>query len=185
MTTAERIELLKSFGHGPAFLAATLRQMPKKMWFFKSSASRWSIHEIVVHLADSEALTYIRCRRFIVQPDACVPETDAARWAGSLGYFHQSTREALEVIPRLRKMTCGLLQAIPESIWKSVMEETGEVRLSLEEWVRKQEHHIPRHIGDIRENYTEWAKSHPPRKPARPRGGIIPSRVATYSAGSC
>ena len=185
MTTAERNQLLESFGHGPAFLAAALRQMPKKMWFFKSSAGRWSIHEIVVHLADSEALTYIRCRRFIVQPDARDPDTDVAQWAGSLGYFHQSTREALEVIPRLRKMTYRLLQAIPESIWTSVIEETVEARLSLEEWVRKQEHHIPRHIHDIRENYAEWIKSHPPRKPSRPRGEIIPARVAVYSARPC
>lgn len=185
MTSTERNQLLESYSHGPAFLAAALRQMPKKMWFFKPSAVRWSIHEIVVHLADSEALNYIRCRRFIVQPDARVPETDVARWAGSLGYFHQSTREALEVIPRLRKMTYRLLQSIPESIWTSVIEETGEAHLTLEEWVRKQEHHIPRHIQDIRENFVDWVKSHPPRKPARARAGIIPARVALYSTGRC
>lgn len=185
MISAERNQLLQSFSHGPAFLAAALRQMPKRMWFFKPSESRWSIHEIVVHLADSEALNYIRCRRFIVQPDARVPQTDVARWAGSLGYFHQSTREALEVIPRLRKMTCHLLQSIPESIWIGVIEETGGATLSLEEWVREQEHHIPRHIQDIRDNYSEWIKSHPPRKPARVRGGMIPAHVSMYSTESC
>ncbi|MGH9759185.1 MAG: DinB family protein [Candidatus Acidiferrales bacterium] len=185
MTSAERNHLLESYSHGPAFLSAALRQMPKKMWFFKPSAVRWSIHEIVVHLADSEALNYIRCRRFIVQPDARVPEPDVARWAGSLGYFHQSTREALEVIPRLRKMTYRLMQSIPESIWTSVIEETGDAHLTLEEWVGKQEHHIPRHIQDIRENYVEWIKSHPPRKPARARAEIISAPVAMYSTGPC
>ena len=50
-------------------------------------------------------------------PAAKPSKFNAARWAGSLGYFHQSTREALEIIRRLRKMTHQLLIALPEEVW--------------------------------------------------------------------
>ena len=55
MTRDERRKMLESFGRAPALLSGVLRQLPKKMWLYKPSPERWSIHEIILHLADSEA----------------------------------------------------------------------------------------------------------------------------------
>src|ERR1700691_3725956 len=122
MTRDERRRVLESFGRGPALLSAALGQFPKKMWLYRPSAERWSIHEIILHLADSEASSYVRCRHLIAEPGASIAKFDAGRWAGTLGYFHQSTREALEVIRRLRKMTYQLLVALPEPVWSHTVE---------------------------------------------------------------
>src|SRR6202167_3390490 len=92
MTQDERRKMLESFGRAPALLSAVLRQLPKKMWLYKPSAERWSIHEIILHLADSEASSYMRCRHLIAEPGLEVAEFDPACWAGNLGHFHQSTR---------------------------------------------------------------------------------------------
>ena len=125
MTRDERRKMLESFGRAPALLSAILRQLPKKMWLYKPSPERWSIHEIILHLADSEASSYVRCRHLIAEPGVAIAEFDPARWAGNLGYFHQSTREALEIIRRLRKMTYQLLVAVPEPVWTHTMEYPG------------------------------------------------------------
>src|ERR1700689_2688360 len=114
MTRDERRKMLESFGRAPALLSAVLRQFPKKMWLFKSSPERWSIHEVILHLADSEATAYIRCGRLIARPGSAVLSFDPALWAGSLGYFHQSSKEAMELIRRLRRMTHQLLKALQE-----------------------------------------------------------------------
>src|ERR1700689_3308273 len=143
MTRDERRKMLESFGRAPALLSAVLRQLPKKMWLFKPSPERWSIHEIILHLADSEASSYVRCRHLIAQPGAPIAKFDTARWAGSLGYFHQSTREALEIIRRLRKMTHHLLMAVPEPVWVHAVEQPGQGQITLELWVERQEQHIP------------------------------------------
>ena len=126
MTREERRSKLESFGHAPTLLAGALRQFPKKMWLYKPSAEKWSIHETILHLADSEASGYVRCRRFIAEPGSPVLQFDAARWAGSLGYFHQSTREALEIIRRLRKMTYQLLASLPDPIWSNAVEQPDD-----------------------------------------------------------
>jgi hypothetical protein len=68
MTRDERREKLESFGRAPALLSAALKQFPKKMWLFKTSPEKWSIHEVILHLADSEATAYICCRRLIAEP---------------------------------------------------------------------------------------------------------------------
>src|SRR5580693_9836686 len=138
MRQDSRRQKLESFGRAPALLSAALRQFPKKMWIYKPANERWSIHEIILHLADSEASAYVRCRAYIAEPATSQSaKFSASRWAGSLGYFHQSTREALEIIRRLRKMTYQLLVAVPEPVWSHTVEYPKEGRISLELWIER------------------------------------------------
>lgn len=181
MSRDERQAMLESFARGPSVLSATLRQFPKKMWLFKPAPDRWSIHEIVLHLADSEATAYIRCRGFIAQPGRQVLDIDPSRWAGSLGYYYQSTREAMEIIPRLRKMTCRLLANLSDSLWSSSVEHPKHGPMTFEMWVSLQAHHIPHHLRHMLQNYEEWLKSNPPRKPAR-LSERLPMNVQEVSA---
>jgi hypothetical protein len=184
MMREERRQKLESFGRAPALLSAALRQYPKKMWLYKPSPDRWSIHEIILHLADSEATSYVRCRRFIAEPGSPVLKFDAARWAGTLGYFHQSTREALEIIRRLRKMTYQLIVTLPEAVWSHTVEHPRDGELSLDRWIEMQERHVPHHIEQMRQNYERWLATHPPRKPATPSAkSHLPSRMISLSAG--
>ncbi len=166
-----RRQKLESFGRAPALLCGALRQFPKKMWSYKPAAGRWSIHEIILHLADSEASAYVRCRAYIAEPAAGeAVKFNASRWASSLGYFHQSTHEALEIIRRLRKMTYQLLMAVPEEVWEQPIAHPRDGAISLDRWVDLQERHIPHHIDQIRQNYEQWLKTHPPRRrPSPPR----------------
>jgi DinB superfamily len=186
MTRDERRKMLESFGRAPALLSAILRQLPKKMWLYKPAPERWSIHEIILHLADSEASSYVRCRHLIAEPGVEMVEFDPARWAGNLGYFHQSTREALEIIRRLRKMTYQLLVAVPEPVWSHTVEYPKEGAINLESWIERQERHIPHHMEQMRENYAIWIGTHPPRKPAtRPNGSSTPRSPVSLSAEYC
>jgi hypothetical protein len=167
MTTRdERRKVLESFGRSPALLSSALRGFPRKMWLHKPSAERWSIHEIILHLADSEASSYILCRHFIAEPGIAPVEFDAGRWADSLGYFHQSTREALEIIRRLRRMTYQVLVVLPEPVWSHTIVNSKHAEISLERWVEMQEQHIPHHVSQMRQNYIAWLEGHPPRKAA-------------------
>jgi len=186
MTRDERRQMLESFGRAPALLAATLRRLPKKMWLYKPAQDRWSIHEIILHLADSEASSYVRCRHFIAEPGNSIGEFDPALWAGSLGYLHQSTREALEIIRRLRRMTYQLLVTLPEPVWFHTVRHNAEGEISLEKWVERQESHIPHHIDQLLENYDIWLKGNPPRKPAtRPAKADSSSQIIALTPELC
>lgn len=186
MTRDERRQMVESFGRSPALLAAVLRQLPKKMWLYKPSPERWSIHEIIVHLADSEASSYVRCRHLIAEPGRAIPEFDPARWAGTLGYFHQSTRESIEVVRRLRKMTYNLLVTLPEPVWLHTLQHPQEGEISLEQWIERQERHIPHHIEQMKGNYDVWIGTHPPRKPAtRSEKPAPPTSLVSLSTGYC
>lgn len=186
MSREDRREMLESFAKGPVLLKSTLRQFPKKMWLYKPAPDRWSIHEIILHLADSEATAYIRCRGYIAQPGRQVLDFDSSRWAGSLGYYYQSTREALELVPRLRKMTCRLLANLSDSLWSSNVQHPKHGAMSLEMWVSLQERHIPHHLHQMLQNYEDWAKSHPQRRsPRYPRETAVGGREVRMLPRAC
>ena len=168
---------LELFGFGPSVLQAALRQFPKKMWCYQPRADRWSIHHIVIHLADSEASAYIRCRRFIAEPGSPILQFDGQRWAQSLGYFNQSAREALDIIFHLRKATYKLLCVIPDHIWDNSVNHHRVGQITLKKWMMIHERHIPHHIEQMQDNYRAWSKTHPPRKQ------LAPAQVETRGSG--
>jgi DinB superfamily len=188
MTRDERRLMLESFGRGPALLCAALRPLPKKMWLFQPSAGRWSIHEIILHLADREVNSYFSFRRLIAEPHREFSDFDAVQWAGSLGYFHQSTREAVEIIRRLRKMTYQLAIALPPAVWVRTVLHAQQGEITLEGWLEEQERHIPAYIDQIQQNYSLWLQTHPPRKSGVRRLELdVPSAAPsiTLSAQTC
>jgi hypothetical protein len=177
--------VLESFGRAPVLLSIVLRQLPKKMWLYKPSLDRWSIHEMIVHLADSEANSYVCCRHLIAA-GMSIPDFDSEKWAATLGYFHQSTREALEIVRRLRRTTYSLIVRLPEPVWLRTLEDAQGNKISLEKWIERQERHIPHHIDQMKQNYEAWLGTHPPRKSAtRPDGAPAPSRLVSLSAEFC
>jgi DinB superfamily len=169
MTRESRSQRIKEFGSAPAELMATLRQIPKRMWLFKPAPDRWSIHEIVLHLCDSEVDCYMTCRRLIAEPGTEILEYDASRWTDSLGYLHQSTKEALEIKRRLRRMTHWLLATAREEVWSHTVKHPQRGELSLEQWLEQEQRHFKRHIKQIHKNYEVWQATHPSRKPPSAR----------------
>ncbi|MGC1106302.1 MAG: DinB family protein [Candidatus Acidiferrales bacterium] len=175
MQTQARQQVVELFGRGPALLADTLRRCPKKMWLYRPGLNRWSIHEIILHLADSEAYTYICSRQFIAEPGSGVVEYDASAWTASLGYFHQSTREALGLVSRLRKMTYQMLRFVPDTVWANTTQIPNTGTMTLDRWLELQANHIPHHIEQIQQNLADWSKTHRQRKPA----SRLPQRTVT------
>jgi hypothetical protein len=165
MTPGERKRLLDSYGNAPVILSSVLRGFPKKMWLYKAAPDRWSIHEYVLHLADSEAIEYVCCRRFIAEPSLSALSFDASAWASRLGYFHQNTREALQIITGLRRSTHRLLIGLRESLWHTAFDHSRHGKINMETWLEIQERHIPDHLDQMKENYRGWLKLNPPRRP--------------------
>jgi hypothetical protein len=102
MTQEERNTLIESYGNAYALLIEALKEFPKEMWQWKPSPDKWSIHEVLIHIADSEANSFVRCRRFIAEPGSGVYGYDENKWAKHLDYHSQSIEESLELFRLLR-----------------------------------------------------------------------------------
>src|SRR5512138_99056 len=117
MLHAERRQKIESYGQAYHKLIAALPHFPRAMWQYRATPDGWTIHEIIIHIADSEANSYVRCRRFVAEPGSTVMAYDEMTWARRLDYHTQSTDVALELFKQLRQASYELIKTLPEAVW--------------------------------------------------------------------
>jgi hypothetical protein len=156
MTPEERNPLIESYGGAYDQLHLAIQRFPVEMWQFRPAPDRWTIHEIIVHIADSEVNSYVRCRRFLAEPGSTVLGYDEGRWAHELKYHDQSPEDALELFRWLRKKTYLLVKDLPEPAWANKVNHSENGWMTLDDWLITYEDHIPAHIRQMQENYADW-----------------------------
>ncbi len=149
-----RQELIESYGRSYDKIKAALHDFPEEMWQWKPAPHKWSIHENIIHLADSEANSFIRCRRFIAEPGSTVMAYDQDAWAIKCDYHKQSTRDALELFRLLRKMSYDLIKDLPEETWNNTIEHPENGTMTFADWLRIYENHT--HINQMKRVFTAW-----------------------------
>ncbi|MGB8643975.1 MAG: DinB family protein [Anaerolineae bacterium] len=158
MIPQERSKKIESYGMAHPQLVAALERFPREMWQFRPAPDRWTIHEIIIHIADSEANSYIRCRRFIAEPGSNVLGYDENKWAHDLHYHEQNADDALELFKWLRHKSYTLIKDLPEPVWSNMVHHTESGVMTMDEWLDTYERHIPEHVKQMQANYDDWVK---------------------------
>ena len=111
---------------------------------------RWSILEIAAHLADAELLASARIRRIITQDRPRLYGYQQALWSKSLAYARQKIETVSARFALLRRENAGLLEMIPDEVWrlKGRHDEYGE--LSLRELIEDYVAHTAKHLDQMR-----------------------------------
>jgi len=155
-TSSQRKQKIESYGQAYALLVDALPRFPREMWQFRPAPGEWSIHEIVVHIADSEASSFFRCRRFLAEPGSIVPGYDEALWARKLNYHAQSMDDALELFKWLRGNTHALIKDLTETAWANTVTHSESGVITMDDWLDTYERHIPDHINQMQANFEVW-----------------------------
>lgn len=157
MTTTERNALIESYGNAYYVLVDALKEFPREMWQWKPAPDKWSIHEVLIHITDSEANSYIRCRRFIAEPGSGVYGYDENLWAKNLSYHNQSIEDALELFKWLRKASYELIKKVDEQTWQTAtINHSENGAMTFESWLKTYEEHVPVHIRQMQRNLHAW-----------------------------
>jgi len=154
----ERKRVIESYGKAYDALMEGLKAFPREMWTFKP-ATGWSIHEILIHITDSEANSYVRCRRFIAEPGSGVYGYDTDSWADNTKYATQDADDAIELFKALRRGSYNLIKTLPDSVWANTVEHSESGTMGMDTWLDIYERHIGDHLAQMREVYEEWQKS--------------------------
>ena len=156
MTPTERTARIVSYGSAYDTLVAALKQFSPEAWHYRAAHDPWTIHEIVVHIADSEANSFVRCRRAIAEPGSGVWGYDEMTWAHALRYEEQSAADALELFKWLRGNTHKLIRTLPDATWTHTIEHSENGTLTLDDWLVAYADHVPDHIAQMRRIYDAW-----------------------------
>jgi len=157
--SSERSQKIKAYGEGYKLLVQALKRFPKKMWKWKPAPEKWSIHEILVHLADSETNAYLRARLFLAEPGKPVMAYDQDLWAQRLDYHTQDANEALALVGLVRKTTYKLIRNASEEAWAARCIHPEHENYTFDRWLEIYARHIPGHVGQMQRNYDAWKQS--------------------------
>ncbi len=161
MINSERSQKIESYGAAYEKLKAALPQFPREMWQYRAAPDSWTIHEIIVHIADSEANSYTRCRRLIAEPGSTVMAYDEMAWAQRLNYHLQSPDTALELFKQLRAASYALIKALPETTWAHTIVHPENGVMTMDDWLDVYERHVPEHLTQMRKVYEAWREQQP------------------------
>ncbi len=148
---------IEQYGRGFDLLAAALADTPKEAWEFKPEPTEWSVHEIIIHMADSESMSALRARKLIVEPGSTLMGYAEPLWADALNYHEQSAEDALEIIRLARLTTYRILKTLPDEVFNhAVTHPEYDEPYTFESWLNIYARHIPDHIEQIRNNVRLW-----------------------------
>jgi hypothetical protein len=156
MNNPDRLQKLASYGEAYEQIKMVLDDIPPQARTFKPSPEEWSIHEVIVHLADMEANAYVRLLKALAEPGGAIMPLDQEKWADRLFYHEQDLHTALELFRWLRIKTHALLLVVPAGSWNNTMNHPESGLLDIDKWLDNYEKHARVHIEQIKRVYRQW-----------------------------
>ena len=110
---------------------------------------KWSILEVVQHLADAEIMLGLRYRKVLAEPGQAYPAIDQDAWVKELAYNTRNLGEALDDFAALRKINLRLLRGLTDEQWQRYGMHEQRGRETLEHMVRLYAAHDCYHLYQI------------------------------------
>src|SRR5450631_2644587 len=98
-------------------LKKLIQGLTPKQLKWKPEPEKWSIAEIVAHLADAEIVGSWRMRLIAGASGTAVQPFDQDVWASLFQYGKRDAKQSLEVFRVLRENNIAMLKALPRESW--------------------------------------------------------------------
>jgi hypothetical protein len=116
----------------------------------RPAPGKWSLIEILAHLADTEIVAGYRMRSVLGAPGTALAAFDQDRWAEAENYSQRDPKISLHLFRTLREANLSLLHSLRPEQWKQfgVHAERGEE--SIERITQMMAGHDLNHLGQIK-----------------------------------
>jgi hypothetical protein len=96
-----------------------IQGLTAKQLKWKPEPGKWSIAEIMAHLADAEIVASWRFRSIIGQNGVSIQAFDQDAWARVFDYPNRDANLSLEVFRVLRENNMAMLKSLPRETWEN------------------------------------------------------------------
>jgi hypothetical protein len=148
MQPEERTRLIALYRDGYRAIVEAIHNLTEEQFDARPGDGRWTIREIIHHLADSEMTAAIRLRLLIAEERAAIQGYDQDEFARRLHYDrpHESSLQAFRYA---RETTAQLLELLTEAEWLRQGTHTEVGAFSVEKWLEIYGPHAHRHARQI------------------------------------
>ncbi len=102
-----------------AKLKKSIHGLTPKQLKWRSEPGKWSISEIIAHLADAEIVASWRMRSIVGENGVTIQPFDQDAWASVFVYQDRDARRSLETFRVLRENNLVMLKEIPRQTWEN------------------------------------------------------------------
>jgi tRNA-binding protein len=170
----------------PSRLRGCIVGRPRTQLEFKPGPDRWSVIEILAHLADSEVVGAWRIRSILATDGTALQPYDQDRWAATFRYSSSDPFESLDLFRATRSSSLSLLRRVDPSLHDNHGMHGERGKETVAHIVRLYAGHDRNHLGQI----ERLLAAHPapafepaPVQPPIPGDGIpLDVRVGTIEA---
>jgi hypothetical protein len=119
LSYAEGKDPLRLQQAAPKKLAALVKGKTRKQLARRPAPEKWSIAEIMAHLADAEVAIAWRIRQVLASNAVPLQAYDQDLWAKTFEYARRDPRQSLANWRALREANLALLQSVPRKLWEN------------------------------------------------------------------
>jgi len=101
----------------PAKLTRLVRPLTRRQIRRRPAPGKWSIGEILAHLAETELVGGYRMRMILSKSGTPIQAFDQDVWARNSSYDRMDPKKSLETFCVLRQANLALLKSLPRSKW--------------------------------------------------------------------
>lgn len=122
---------IHAYETAPEQFAAALQGLTAEQVIARPAPDEWSIHEILVHMPDSEVFAFERMRRVVAEDRPALQAFPEEVWASKLSYREQDATIALELLRAIRRSNAAFLRMLAVETWErtGIHSARGEISL--------------------------------------------------------
>ena len=109
----------------------------------------WTARQVAHHLADSEAMAYIRLRRLIAEDAPVIAGYDEPEWARRL-HYDRPIAESVAVLAAVRAASLQLVESLTPDEWARSGTHSDSGPYAVDDWLRIYAAHAHDHADQIR-----------------------------------
>ncbi len=152
-------ELLERYRRGAELVAVAITGAAGPELDFKTAPEKWSVRQIVAHLADTEAVTVARLRSMIAEDNPALLPFNQNAWAEKTDYAKRKPSQALDTMRQLRADNYALLKDLPEETFSRTGTHASRGPMTLLDLLRLVAEHAEKHATQIRSVRAEYKAS--------------------------
>ena len=133
----------------PRKFAALAKGLSKKQLARRPAPGKWSISEILAHMADAELVIGYRIRLILAANGTVIQAFDQDAWAETFSYSRCDPKVSLETFRALRESNLRLLSSVPKQLWKNYGEHSERGREAVDHIVKLIAGHDLNHLQQV------------------------------------
>lgn len=134
----------------PPAIAALIQRVTDMLLKRRPASGKWSVTEIIAHLAEDELVTSWRYRQMLEHPGCSLAGFDQDKWAAWGRYDEWSPQDALEMFTLLRNANLRMLRALNSEEWVRFGEHAERGRITVRSLAVHMAGHDRNHLEQIR-----------------------------------